>query len=236
MKEQLKKEIIKLVEQSYQCAADHPKHAKEKALWPELIKIAGSIEQGNILDVGCGNGRIYKLFADHKDIHYVGVDSCTQLITAAQTNAVQATNEPEFIVGNILELNQIPQVNFDYLFCIDVLHHLPDKKMRLDAMKQIKNKVRPGGEIIITVWNFWKQPQYRKLIFKFLLLKLFKKNKMDLCDILIETKDPKDNTFNKCYYHAFYAHEIKKLMKQSGLKIKGFYKDKKTYYLMLIKP
>jgi len=235
MNEQTKKEILKIVAQSYQCFADQTKSLKEKILWPELIKIAGSIETGNILDVGCGNGRIYKLFKD-KDIHYVGVDSCEKILEAARQNATDAKHEPEFVLGNILELNFIPQVNFDYLFCIDVLHHLPDKRLRLDAMRQLKNKVRPGGEIIITVWNLWKQPEYKKLIIKFLLLKLFKKNKMDYWDILVDYKNQKNNNYYKNYYHAFTAHELKQLVKQSGLKIKGFYKDKKTYYLMLIKP
>ncbi|MFH0840792.1 MAG: class I SAM-dependent methyltransferase [bacterium] len=234
MREQTKKEILKMVVRNYQNIADQLKSSKEKTLWPELIKIAGSIEHGRILDVGCGSGRIYRLFKD-KQIKYVGVDNCDKMINLAKEQNLNTENKPEFIHGNILELNNIQQVNFDYLFCIDVLHHLPGKRLRLDALRQLKNKIKPGGEIILTVWNLWKQLEYRRLILKFLALKLFKKNKMDFGDILIDCKNHRNNTYSKCYYHAFTARELKKMIKQTGLKIKGFYKDKKTYYLMLTK-
>ena len=233
MKEQTKKEMLKLVVKGYRSIAEQ-KEFKEKTIWPELIKIASGIEHGRILDVGCGLGKLYKLFQD-KPVDYLGVDNCDKMIELAKQNYKDSEAESKFILGNILELNKIPQINFDYVFCINVLHHLPSKQLRLDALRQLKNKIKPDGEIILSVWNFWKEKKYRRLIIKFLTLKMFKKNKMDFGDVLIDEKSKFSNTYSQCYYHAFTPRELKKIIKQAGLKIKWFYKDKKMFYLMLTK-
>ena len=133
---------------------------------------------------------------------------------------------------DILQLNQLPQINFDHVFCIALLHHLPGDRLRIQALRQLKNKAKPGGRIIITVWNLWTQNKYKKLIVKFWLLKLLKKKQMDFGDILFAWQDPKIKTYTQRYYHAFNKKQLTRLATTAGLNIKTIHKDQYNYYLI----
>jgi SAM-dependent methyltransferase len=130
-------------------------------------------------------------------------------------------------------------MNFDYVFSIALLHHLPGSDLRIAALKQLKNKVSEDGKIIIIVWNLWGQKKFRKLIYKFFLLKLIKKNlpvgRMDFGDILFDWKNSAGEAQSRRYYHAFTKMELRKIIKKSGLKIEKLYKDKFNYYAILNK-
>jgi len=167
----------------------------------------------------------------NKEIKYLGVDSNEKLIELARSRFPKF----QFTVGDILELGKIPEINFNFVFCVAVLHHLPGTDLRVAALKQLKNKIISDGKIIITVWNLWSQIKFRKLIFKFLLLKLIKKNKMDLGDLLFDWKNSAGQAVSQRYYHAFTKRELKKISKQAGLKIERLYQDKYNYYAVLTK-
>jgi SAM-dependent methyltransferase len=135
----------------------------------------------------------------------------------------------------MIDLGKISELNFDYVFSVATLHHLPGKDLRIQALKQMKNKIKKDGRIIITNWNLWKQKWSRKLILKFFLLKIFRKHKMDFGDILFDWKAEKDTGYSQRYYHAFRKRELKKITKKAGLKIEKIYRDKYNYYLVLRK-
>jgi len=137
-------------------------------------------------------------------------------------------------VEDILNLGELPEYDFDYVFCVAVLHHLPGADLRLNALRQLKNKIKSGGKIILTVWNMWPQEKYRKMLIKFSLLKLVGKNKMDFGDVLFDWRAP-GGLMSKRYYHIFYQRELVKLAKKAGLKIVKKFKDQFNYYLVLTK-
>ena len=130
-------------------------------------------------------------------------------------------------------------MNFNYVFSIALFHHLPGNDLRIAGLRQLKNKVNKNGKIIVVVWNLWSQPKFRKLIFKFTLLKLIKKNlpavRMDFGDILFDWKNPDGEAMSRRYYHAFTKMGLKKIIKKAGLKIEKIYKDKYNYYAILNK-
>jgi len=130
-------------------------------------------------------------------------------------------------------------MNFNYVFSIALFHHLPGNDSRIAALRQLKNKVSENGKIIIVVWNLWSQPKLLKLILKFSLLKLIKKNlpagRMDFGDILFDWKNPSGQAQSRRYYHAFTKIGLKKIIKKAGLKIDKIYKDKYNYYAILKK-
>ena len=249
MDKQTQKNLLTLVKSSYEEIADQFNQTRKKHLWPELIKLTKEIKTGDkILDVGCGNGRLLEAFGDKK-ISYLGVDNSEKLINLAEKNRKspaplrlarpgQIANR-KFIVGNILDLGRIPEMNFDYVFSVALFHHLPGNDLRIAALRQLKNKVSENGKIIIVVWNLWSQPKFRKLILKFALLKLMKKNlpagKMDFGDILFDWKSPSGQAQSQRYYHAFTKRGLKKIIKKAGLKIEKIYKDKYNYYAILKK-
>ncbi|MBI4779150.1 methyltransferase domain-containing protein [Candidatus Falkowbacteria bacterium] len=264
MDKQTEKNLLYLVKRNYEEIAEDFDTTRKKQLWPELIKLAGMVKDGDrALDVGCGNGRLAEAFSE-KNIEYIGVDSSKKLVEAARKNfpdsrlptclpdrlAGQAglrgndgrewvprndNGSYKFQIADILELDKLPEKDFDYIFCIAVLHHLPGDDLRIKALKQIKNKLKPGGKIVLTVWNLWSRPKFRKLILKYAFLKIIGLNKMDFGDILFAWKNNKGEKISQRYYHAFSKNELKKLAARAEFKIEKLYQDKYNYYLILEK-
>lgn len=231
MNKQAQKYLLNLVKKNYEDVAEEFDITRQKEPWQGLVELTQMVEDENsVLDVGCGNGRLVRLFGG-KTINYIGVDSSASLIELAKTNFP----DHSFNVSNILELGQIKQINFDFIFCIAVLHHLPGADLQIAALKKLKNKINFDGKIIISVWNMWEQKKYRNLIIKYFLLKLIGKNKMDLGDIIFSWKNSLGKKLSERYYHAFTMVQLKKIAKQAGLKIEKLYKDKYNYYLILKK-
>lgn len=231
MDRQTQKNLTNIVKNNYEEIADHYSETRRKHIWPELEKLTDGIKDGDkILDVGCGSGKLLKALAGKK-INYLGIDISQGLIK----NAKEDFPDNNFIMGDILDLGSIPEINFDYVFCIAVLQHIPGKDLQIQAMRQLKNKISKNGKIIITVWNIWKQEKFKKLPWKFLMLKFIKKNKMDFGDILFDWKNPQGERVSKRYYHAFRKCELKRIFKKAGLKIERIYKDKYNYYAILEK-
>lgn len=233
MDKQTQKNLLALVKTNYEEIADQFSETRKKYLWPELIKLTAMVKPGEkIMDVGCGNGRLLEALKDKK-INYLGIDASEALINHAKS----LHPDNKFIVGDILELGKIPEINFAYVFCLAVLHHIPGKNLQIAALRQLRNKISEQGKIIIVVWNFWSQPKFRKLIFKFFLLKLIKKNlpigRMDFGDILFDWKNPAGEKVSRRYYHAFTAKGLKKIIKKAGLKTEKIYKDEYNYYVIL---
>jgi len=243
MDKQTQENLLGTVKQNYEEIAADFDLTRKKQLQPELINLASTVKDGeSVLDVGCGNGRLTEAFKNKK-INYLGVDNSEALIELANKNYIReiasspstAPRNDNFVVADILDLDKIPEKDFDYIFCIAVLHHLPGDDLQIKALKQMKNKIKNNGRIIITVWNLWSQKKFSKLIYKYALLKLFGKNEMDFGDILFDWKNNKGESLSRRYYHAFTKNELKKIVKLAGLKMKRFYKDKYNYCLILEK-
>lgn len=234
MDKQTQKQLLNIVKKNYSEIAEQYSETRKKhlsPLWDELVKIVAEIKDGDkILDVGCGNGRLLDFLKDKK-IEYLGVDASENLIKCAR----ELHPKNEFVVNDILELSSLPKLNFDFVFSIALLHHLPSLELRVAALRQLKNKINNSGEIVITVWNMWNQPRFRKLIGKFLLLKMLRKNKFDFGDILFDWKDNCSGRTSQRYYHAFTMRELKKIFRLAGLKVVKVFKDKYNYYLVLKK-
>ncbi len=231
MNKQTEKNLLDTVKKNYSEISDQFNNTRKKHLWPELIKLTKNVKNNDkILDAGCGNGRLLEAFKDKK-IKYLGFDNSVELIEYAQ----KKYPKQKFLVNDILDLGKIPEINFNYVYCIAVLQHIPGKKLRVAALKQLKNKITEDGKIIITTWNLWSQTKFRKLIFKFWLLRLIKKNKMDFGDILFDWKNPAGQALSRRYYHGFTKRELKKTAKKAGLKTNKIYKDKYNYYVILEK-
>lgn len=233
MDKQTQQYLLSLVGRNYEEIAADFDNTRKKFLWPELIKLTESVKNGEkILDVGCGNGRLAGAFKNKK-INYFGIDISQGLIDAAKRNFQSLNKNYQFLKMDALELDKLLENNFDYIFCVAVLHHLPGEDLRIQALKQMKNKINNQGKIIITVWNFWSKEKYRRIILKHALLKILGLIKFDFKDILFDWKNNKGEKISQRYYHAFTQKELKKIVTLASLKIEKFYKDKHNYYLVL---
>lgn len=131
--------------------------ASRQYIWPDLKPFLIDVKSNSsVLDVGCGNGRL--LLGLPKSIKYTGLDISKELLNEAK----KAHPEHKFIETDITKdtiWKHLPQ--YDYIYSIAVLHHLPTEKDQRFVLEQIKKHLKPKGKILITAWNLW-QPKYFK--------------------------------------------------------------------------
>lgn len=131
--------------------------ASRNYIWPDLKPFLTEIPpNSNVLDLGCGNGRL--LLGLPEKIDYLGIDESCELLK----NAKILHPNNKFSEGNILDeetWKNLPQ--YDYIFCIAVIHHLPSYRDHLFLLQQVKKHLKPNGKVLITAWNLW-QPKYLK--------------------------------------------------------------------------
>ncbi|MBI2638439.1 methyltransferase domain-containing protein [Candidatus Peregrinibacteria bacterium] len=165
---------------------------------PALFRqtLASANNRLRLLDVGCGNGRLSH-FLKKNPIEYTGVDNNRTMLRIAKKKNPHAV----FRFAEITKL-PFPARSFGAAWCIAVLHHLPTKKLRLQALKEIKRILKPNGLLFITVWNLW-QPKYRKYI-----------------DQKTQNAEIPWGTEKKIlrYYYAFKQNELRDLLKSAGFK------------------
>jgi len=177
-------------------------------VWEYIRNLTDYAKPGmKILDLGCGNGRLYEIFKD-KNIDYIGIDISEKLIRLAQTKYP----ETQFLVGDGLDL-PFKDNSFDVVYSIAVFHHIPSQALRIQFLKEAKRVLKKDGKIILTVWNLW-QRKYFKLLVKSSLLKLVNKSKLDWRDLYI----PWQNQYQR-FHHAFTKRELKKLFIKAGFEI-----------------
>lgn len=183
--------------------------------WEDLrFLIDYTSSRDNVLDVGCGNGRLLEVLKNKK-VNYFGVDNSQKLIEIAQ----KKFPEGNFKIADILNL-PFPENYFDKVYCIAVLHHIPSAEFKLRAFTEMRKVLKPEGLLILTVWNMWQRETAWKEFFKGIFLKIIGKSKLDFKDILYPWKDKKGRVIAERYFHLFTKNELKKLAKKAGFKVK----------------
>ncbi|MDD5043260.1 MAG: class I SAM-dependent methyltransferase [Patescibacteria group bacterium] len=220
MKEEIAQKLLKKVKESYNIISGDFS-ATRGYIWPDLEIFGKYIKAGDkVLDLGCGNGRLYD-FLKNKSINYFGVDNSEALINEAKKKYPEIADK--FQVGDALDLN-FPDNHFDAVMMVAVLNHLPSKELRLQVLNNVKRVLKPDGYLLMTNWNLY-QKKYRPLIIKYSLLKLIGKSPLDFGDCLVPFGQEKV----KRYYHSFTKKEIQKLAVLSGLTIlENYYSLKGT--------
>jgi ubiquinone/menaquinone biosynthesis C-methylase UbiE len=160
-----------------------------------------------VLDFGCGNGRLLELIGS-KNIIYTGVDVSQKLINIAKGKYIE--ENVNFLKINPSQ-NSLPFKDnyFNAVYSVAVFHHIPSKELRLKIAKEVYRITKPGGYIIVTVWNLW-QPNYIKNIFNNYIKKLTCRSKLDWNDCYITFKNNQGEVFSR-YHHAYKKNDLQKL-------------------------
>lgn len=208
MNSEYAKYLLEKTRKDYNLIAEDFSRTRSR-IWEELRFFEKYIaDNEKVLDLGCGNGRLYELFKE-KTIDYYGVDFSEKLIEIARKRYPQF----EFQVADALNLPFSANF-FDKVFNIAVLHNIPSKELRLKCLKEIKRVLKPEGLLILTVWNLGS---FRKFIIflKYIVLKIIGKTKLDFDDTFI----PWGKQVSR-YLHCFSKKELKKLSEEAGFKVK----------------
>lgn len=105
-------------------------------------RIISQYIEGNVLDIGCGNGGIYDLFRNRIQ-NYYGIDYNSQKIQQLKS---QTGNENFFCRDLDTEPIAIEE-KFDIILMIAVIEHIWNQKFLLG---QLVDMLNPSGKLIIT--------------------------------------------------------------------------------------
>lgn len=214
MKREYAKYILNKTKEDYSLIADDFSRTRSFA-WDELKLLVQYITPDDkVLDLGCGNGRLLQIFED-QDIEYIGIDNSEKLIKIAKEKYPQKN----FQVADALNL-PFPDNCFDKIYSVAVLHHIPSIEFRFQFLNEAKRILRPGGLLVLTVWNLWQRKTAWKLLIKTTILKLLRKSQLDFRDIFYPWKNSGQEIIAQRYFHLFTQKELKKLFKKAGFKIK----------------
>lgn len=196
------------------------------SLWEEQKSFGQYLKNGaKVLELGCANGRLLKLFENHK-VSYTGIDNSGKLLEKAQQYASQFPNlTSNFVEADILSL---PLENdlFDQLFCIATLHHIPSSHYQKIAIAHMFRVLQPGGMFFMTNWNLHEQPRYIKK-----QANLQKTNPelvegFEEKDFLISWRWKMGEKTVYRYYYSFDSDELSRMLTQAGFKIeKQFFSE-----------
>ncbi len=200
--------LLRKTKEDYNLIADDFSRTRWN-IWAEFNIFRDYVKNGDrVLDIGCGNGRLLELLND-KTIKYLGVDVSEKLIEAAR----QKYPGNEFLIASALNL-PFSDNSFDKVFLVAVLHNIPSEEFRSQILKEAKRVLKPGGLLILTVWDVWRKEAII-LILKYFFLKLIGRSKLDYKDVFLPWADKTDR-----YYHFFTKKEFKNLVKKVGFEIK----------------
>jgi len=221
MKQKTAKELLKKVEHDYEKIAQEFSETR-KWLWPEFDFFKKYVKKDQlILDVGCGNGRLYEFF---ENVDYIGIDNNKEFIKIAQKNYSSA----KFVIDNLVKFSSGYQA--DLIFSIAAFHHIPSKVLRKKSIHNLKDNLNENGIIILTVWNLF-QKRYIKAVIKALFRFIIQFGKYDWNDTFI----PWGKSGVKRYYHAFTPNELKNLFKNKGFEILEMFYTRKGQKVSFLK-
>ncbi|OIO45998.1 hypothetical protein COX24_03520 [bacterium (Candidatus Gribaldobacteria) CG23_combo_of_CG06-09_8_20_14_all_37_87_8] len=207
MKQALAEKLLKQTRETYNTIAYNFSNTRNQ-IWQDLLPLLDYSRKGDkVLDLGCGNGRLFAALKG-KQVEYTGCDNSKELIKIAK----QKYPELNFKLTDGLVL-PFKDKTFDLIYCIAVLHHIPSKALRISFLKEAKRVLHPNGLLIATVWKL--SLKARKEAFLWFFQRVLGKTPLDLNDCFVSWQNKQQR-----YVHNFSKRELKTLFKGAGFKVK----------------
>lgn len=111
----------------------------------DIINLVQNVDQNStVLDYGCGNGRVCKLFEPKS---YRGVDPSEELIKIAKLSY------PEYSFSIIKPLEIPHGCTYDAVICLSMIHHVTNRDLQLELLNGFYQILKNNGRIILSAWN-----------------------------------------------------------------------------------
>lgn len=146
--------------QSFSATRQTPWQGWQRCLdvMPQLL--AG--EKPSVLDIGCGNLRFARFLCDEAGIvpaTYFAVDNCKPLVESGNTGAY--VSELAYIELDVIKSlldntlsSELTVPACDLVVAFGFLHHVPGAEKRLQLLRTLLEKAKPGGYVCVSFWQF----------------------------------------------------------------------------------
>uniref|UniRef100_UPI002DDDBD97 Methyltransferase domain-containing protein n=1 Tax=Methanosarcina acetivorans (strain ATCC 35395 / DSM 2834 / JCM 12185 / C2A) TaxID=188937 RepID=UPI002DDDBD97 len=132
---------------------DHPQPA-----FQALIE-SGEIRPGRALDIGCGRGENAIMLA-RNGCDVTGIDLARRAISDARAKAIERHVKVNFIVGNVLEMDQLfTEDEFDIVIDSGLFHVITDEE-RLLFTRHVHRVLREGGRYFMLCFSDREPGEY----------------------------------------------------------------------------
>ena len=117
---------------------------------------------GYTIDLGCANGRHFKLFKNNNN-KLIGIDLSIEFLNITKKNLkdieVYSKEEQNNIQIIHADLKNLPirENIIQNIFSIATIHHVKDKAEREKAIKDLYKILKTNGYLVITVWRKWQR-------------------------------------------------------------------------------
>jgi SAM-dependent methyltransferase len=179
-----------------------------------------------VLDWGCGNGRllycINQTLAEQpfqasgtSRLEYIGLDQSEGLLAIARESFKDLVADGEATFLSVAEEEKdFPENYFDLTCAIASFHHLPDEASRLALLKKMFFSLKPGGKLLMTVWNLESEwANTRKAQW----------TELGEQDWLIPWKNNAGDILAERYYHMFTLPELAGIITLAGFVVNEIY-------------
>jgi SAM-dependent methyltransferase len=116
--------------------------------WDDTASLSSFLEdKETILDAGCGNGRVTALLStyspDGAALHAWDVNEDAAVVNLAGFQNIKVEHAD-------LSQDLLPRGMFDFIYCQEVLHHLPNPE---ESLGRLAARLKPGGVIAVYVYG-----------------------------------------------------------------------------------
>lgn len=217
--------LVKKMENDYNIIATHFSQTRLQP-WPEFSLLEPLIQpDSEVLDVGCGNGRLAEFTKKIKGTGYTGTDLSGGLLSHAQ----KLYPDDTFVQASMLNL-PFPDQQFDVVVCVAALLHIPSEQYRIQAVREMYRVAKPGATVFMVNWNLYQDalPDY------FTAAKTNFGDQWEAGDALIPWKNPQGEILAQRYYHGFTIEELRNLCSQTGWNVEHCALGETTYNIVTI--
>lgn len=180
---------------------------------------------GNILDIGCGNGRLaQRLDREKLRLTYFGVDAIPGLVEIANERCEGMKNiRASFRVADVTKGTWNTDLHdFDIAVALAVLHHIPSIELRIQVLRSLRSALKSNGALIMTNWKFDENDRLRRKIVPWSTATIDERA-LEPGDALIAWKR---GGLGYRYVHLIAPAEVEQMSRQAGFKIEQqFYSD-----------
>ena len=170
----------------------------------ELKEMATRWHRGKLLNIGCAHGPDFLPFKNNFELW--GLDFSVQMLKLAQKYAAKFDLKIKLTLADATSL-PYPDNAFDCAIAVAVYHNIQGDRQRLEALRELRHVLKPGGEAFITVWNKW-QPRF------------WLKGK----EINIPWKS-RTKSYSR-YYYLYTYPELRSLLTRAGFEILSIFPEK----------